>query len=465
MAERYQYRQDATARDTYSDYPSERRQIENDPLAELARLIGQTDPQSAFGRANLRPEPSEQYQPQDYEQPAPAPATPAWMRTAQETNWQQQPPPADEYHQAPPAYHDVPAYDEPARADYGHAPVEPPAFLRTARQHAAPEQRYDEVLYDQNAQNAQYADQYYQDRQGGYADDQYQQGGYAQYETEDEPQRRRGGMTTVVAVLALAVVGTGAAFAYRQFVGSPRSGEPPIIRADTGATKVVPPTQVSDAGKIVDRVGTPGQERMIPREEQPVDLSRNAPRVVFPNVTATTPASGTPTQPQQTAAVGGVTATQPSTALGDEPRRVRTLSIRSDQPDTAPSQTAATAPAPSRAVASARAQAPANGGPMSLSPQAASAPQRTAAVHTSGGYVVQVSSQRSEADAQAAYRAIQSRFPNVLGSRSAMIRRADLGERGIYYRAMVGPFSAAEEAGQLCNSLKSVGGQCVVQRN
>lgn len=83
----------------------------------------------------------------------------------------------------------------------------------------------------------------------------------------------------------------------------------------------------------------------------------------------------------------------------------------------------------------------------------------------SGGYMVQISSQRSEADAQAAYRAIQSKFPNVLGSRSASVRRADLGEKGIYYRAMVGPFAAAEDAGQLCNSLKSAGGQCVVQRN
>ena len=45
---------------------------------------------------------------------------------------------------------------------------------------------------------------------------------------------------TVAAVLALAVVGTGAAFAYRTFVGSPRSGEPPIIRADNSPTKVVP---------------------------------------------------------------------------------------------------------------------------------------------------------------------------------------------------------------------------------
>ena len=79
--------------------------------------------------------------------------------------------------------------------------------------------------------------------------------------------------------------------------------------------------------------------------------------------------------------------------------------------------------------------------------------------------MVQISSQRSEADAQASYRAMQSKFPNVLGSRSASIRRADLGEKGIYYRALVGPFAAAEEAGQLCSSLRSAGGQCVVQRN
>ena len=45
---------------------------------------------------------------------------------------------------------------------------------------------------------------------------------------------------TVAAVLALAVVGTGGAFAYRTYVGSPRSGEPPIIKADNSPTKVVP---------------------------------------------------------------------------------------------------------------------------------------------------------------------------------------------------------------------------------
>jgi len=61
-------------------------------------------------------------------------------------------------------------------------------------------------------------------------------------------------------------------------------------------------------------------------------------------------------------------------------------------------------------------------------------------VADAGGYVVQVSSQKSEADAQASYRALQSKFPTVLGSRPPVIKRADLGDKGVYYRAIVGPF-------------------------
>jgi hypothetical protein len=81
------------------------------------------------------------------------------------------------------------------------------------------------------------------------------------------------------------------------------------------------------------------------------------------------------------------------------------------------------------------------------------------------GYVVQVSSQRSEADAQASYRALQGKFPSVLGSRPPVIKRADLGDKGVYYRAMVGPFGSSEEATQVCGNLKTAGGQCVVQKN
>jgi hypothetical protein len=82
-----------------------------------------------------------------------------------------------------------------------------------------------------------------------------------------------------------------------------------------------------------------------------------------------------------------------------------------------------------------------------------------------GGYLVQVSSQRSEVDAEASYRALQDKFPAVLGSRSPVIKRADLGDKGVHYRAAVGPFGTPDEASQFCGSLKTAGGQCVVQRN
>ena len=80
-----------------------------------------------------------------------------------------------------------------------------------------------------------------------------------------------------------------------------------------------------------------------------------------------------------------------------------------------------------------------------------------------GGYLVQVSSQRSEADAETAYRSIQSKYSSVLGGQPHTVRRADLGDKGVYYRAMVGPFASREQAIQLCSSLKPAGGDCVVQ--
>lgn len=83
----------------------------------------------------------------------------------------------------------------------------------------------------------------------------------------------------------------------------------------------------------------------------------------------------------------------------------------------------------------------------------------------SGGYVVLVSSQRTEENAQAFYKALQSRFPNVLGSRAPIIKRADLGHNGLSYHAVVGPFDTTDEAAQFCGSLRTAGGFCVVQKN
>src|SRR3954470_4489174 len=104
MAERYQDRPFPS--DDYGRGGDQHGKAENDPLAELARLIGQTDPFAAQGRPArppaAAPAPAQTYQDDDYrqdddqqdygEQAAPAP--PSWMRRA---NVQPQPAPEPDY--------------------------------------------------------------------------------------------------------------------------------------------------------------------------------------------------------------------------------------------------------------------------------------------------------------------------------------------------------------------------------
>jgi hypothetical protein len=79
-------------------------------------------------------------------------------------------------------------------------------------------------------------------------------------------------------------------------------------------------------------------------------------------------------------------------------------------------------------------------------------------------YDVQLSSERSEAAARVRSLVLQTTYTDVLADRKLFIRRADLGERGVYYRVQMGPF-AIGEANQICGDLRKSGADCIVQRN
>jgi hypothetical protein len=49
--------------------------------------------------------------------------------------------------------------------------------------------------------------------------------------------------------------------------------------------------------------------------------------------------------------------------------------------------------------------------------------------------------------------------------RQPMIRRADIGAAGIYYRALVGPFASEEKAAKMFSGLKAAGGDCLILKN
>ena len=180
------------------------------------------------------------------------------------------------------------------------------------------------------------------------------------------------------------------------------------------------------------------------------------------------------------------------TMPNNEPRRIKTLSVRGDQPDGAGVPAASQPPGakPSAAARAARnspvpaaaanANASTANGPLLLSPQAgqsapAADPRTRVATNTptqttpsggGGGYLVQVSSQKNEADAQSSYRVLQGKYPSVLGSQSVVVKRVDLGAKGVYYRAFAGPFGSPDQATQVCNNLKAAGGPlCLIQRN
>lgn len=75
---------------------------------------------------------------------------------------------------------------------------------------------------------------------------------------------------------------------------------------------------------------------------------------------------------------------------------------------------------------------------------------------------VQMASQRSEAEAQATVQAITTRYGVLFGGATPEIRRADLGERGIYYRVLI-PASSRESAANICANVKAAGGDCLLQ--
>ncbi len=441
----------------------------SDPLAELARLIGQTDPFGEFGRDNARRAAT----------PLPVSGTP-------------------------------PAAVKFGADDYFGATTAPAAHppLPEARTFAAPGAATESFYHDDPDTQGHPAAETDGHEPGSYPQSNPHLAGEEADFYEDAPApKRRMGVMVIAAVFALAVIGTAGAFGYRALFGPSRSSTPPpVIKADTAPSKIVPASASKTPGKLItDRVADHAQgEKIVSREEHPVEIKNSPVATPAPQAQASVPAAA----PQ--AALG-------SGVISSEPKKVHTIAIRPDQPsaDSQPVTAAAAPPVPApvkqappppqaasnppvvasppppsppprpvdaRAAApvhQAQASAPRNA-PLSLSPDApaaataARAPARTASVAApatakttaaAGTYAVQVSSQRSEADAQASFHSLQAKYPNQLGGRQASIHKVELGAKGTYYRAMVGPFATANEASTLCSGLKAAGGACIVQRN
>ena len=101
------------------------------------------------------------------------------------------------------------------------------------------------------------------------------------------------------------------------------------------------------------------------------------------------------------------------------------------------------------AAAPARAQAGA--------PQLAAAP----AFAASGAYVAQLAALQSQAAVEPAWARLSSRAPNLFGQAHLDVERADLGQRGVYFRVRAGYFADRANASRFCERIRQMRQDCI----
>jgi SPOR domain len=459
----------------------------SDPLAELARIVGQDDPFHALLAGDR-----------------PASRRP----TGADDIFARREPLFDAPHHGQTG---AGAYalrgslaDEEANASYGYQPV-----ALTAEEEA--------LLHGHHYPAGAHDSGHYYDDEPGYGE---AESAYAPV----RPRRSRKGLLAAGAVLAAGALATVVVLALGP--GTPAGdGNPPVVKADAGPLKLPPQNpggiDIPNQNKnIYEPVAQDTQTRVVNREEQPIDI-RQAIRSGGPeNGGGAGPVRLSPAAPSNAIASNGAASLQGSnasiTGLLGEPRRVRTVSIRPDgtvlpgephaaqrpaapatmslpeAPRPSPSTTMPTQgpqgsvqpprprdmalpPAPQAGPGATRAE-PQAGAPLQITPDAArsrvaatpSAVMReptetSAAPSASPGFSVQLGVRNTEREARQAFDQFQQRYAGDLSGFSPLILQAEINGKTAY-RVRVGPLSR-DDATSLCTRLKTSGGQCFVANN
>lgn len=95
----------------------------------------------------------------------------------------------------------------------------------------------------------------------------------------------------------------------------------------------------------------------------------------------------------------------------------------------------------------------------------ASKPKQTPPATSTGNYFVQLGSVKSEQAAHSEWRRLAGKYPGILNKSLYRVHKADLKERGVFYRIQAGPYEK-KSAQTTCDALKSAKkpGGCLVVR-
>lgn len=321
------------------------------------------------------------------------------------------------------------------------------------------------------------AQPHYQDAEPRWAEDGYAPAEPA-YESAPRAEAPRGDGRKKVfygmaAVLAVGVIGIGATLGLR---GKTGGQEVVTIQADSDPAKVKPAASetasTANSQTLFDRKDTVSNAKVVGGAEQPADLGASA-------------------KAARAAAPPPPAAPSSSEAAFPAPKKVKTVQVRADgsviQPADArptlarglPSMatgipaTSGGASNPAAAAHAPAAHAPAAKSTERAAPTAEAAlkapaakpakPAATEAAGDNGGFAVQLSGTPSEAEARDAATSLSAKYASALKGRHATFVKAQVGDKTVY-RVRVGRLTETA-AKDMCTAIKGLGGSCFVAKN
>jgi hypothetical protein len=360
--------------------------------------------------------------------------------------------------QAGPAYHFPPPEPEP---NYGYnQPVYAPQWGQQGDQRGYDLANYMPADGPPPFQQTAHHQPAYAEPDPGYDDEFYE---------DEEPRRSRRWILIAAALIGAIGVGGALAYTYRSLI-APNNGRVPLVKADPNI-KVKPELRGGKEfpgadKKLPNRLGegTVTAAARPPETEAKNDTPAGEDKNLGPRPVKTIPVGPRPgqvTPPVST--IPGITLENMGPPAKAPPKAEEEVApAAADPPPAAAPPKIDKAedddpPAPPPPVKTKHAAAKATADP----PPTVRPPPRTP---SSGlGYVAVVSSQKTHMDALKAYADAAEKHPDVLNGKIPDVQVADLGEKGIWYRAVVGPPGSREAAMSLCSQLKAAGHGCWVK--
>jgi cell division septation protein DedD len=261
---------------------------------------------------------------------------------------------------------------------------------------------------------------------------------YDEYDEFDEEDGERGLSGLVVLLMGVVMLGAFASIvwiAYQQGVKSHDRREIPTVAASTEPLKIE-----NDAA-----VTAPTNDRAVYDR-----LAGAAPADV--EVIAQAPEEPVTRDVEDTiGAIAAESGAYAEDAAGERIAGLETDSALREAPATEQSPAATTEPP--------RVTAP--------TPAAIPAPEPVGSTQgaASGSHLVQVGAFKSQAEADGFWARMQTKLGDYVNGVQPDVERADLGDKGVFYRLRVGPFTTAADAKSYCEGLKSRGQDCLVRAN